>query len=623
MNSRSFIQIGGDGNTNKTRRKKATVATKRQYLDATTSESAVPEERQVRVAIYSRVSSDDSVDSNLSLPNQEDLGFQHCAKNNWKVVAVYREEGKSAKTDDRRKFLQMINDAMQGTRPFDVIVVHSTSRFARNVEHYLKYKRKLHGEGIELISLTQTFARDTGGFLAEMTTSGFDEYHSRRTSADVTRSMTAMAKAGYYPGGVLPLGYKAIPAPDNARRKLIVIDELERPLARLIFDLALFGTDKTGPLGISAIRDHLHKNGHRTRKGSLFSINTIHSTLTNSIYAGTKSYNVDPLVKEWEPGPAERVHITVPAIVGHDEFARLQNMLRAKDPRSGTAKTMSSPLLLAGLARCKCGGAMCLGTGTSARGPVYRYYHCNTSKRKGALACAGTRISEELLDEMLLKEVLSQVLRVERLTEILGRIQEQLAQENLEGSRRLSDLQRETEISRREYENLIAIASHSADFGSDPIILEKLRSAQGHHQRNVRALEGLLVQDGQIIELTDEHIQYFSELVSKRLRAPDKMLAKAYLNAIVLKVEVDGEKVVIVGSVPDLKKRVEEFTTKMFDETAETKVRGYVAEWCPMPAHLKSMNTMGLVSVWTLGDATRSLCFFEKCPDLEDVNSSE
>lgn len=42
-----------------------------------------------------------------------------------------------------------------------------------------------------------------------------------------------------------------------------------------------------------------------------------------------------------------------------------------------------------------------------------------------------------------------------------------------------------------------------------------------------------------------------------------------------------------------------------------------------MPAHLKSMNTMGLVSVWTLGDATRSLCFFEKCPDLEDKNSSE
>jgi site-specific DNA recombinase len=578
MKSSPFKQIALG--TTQVSRKRANVTDKRQFLDGTTSANTPSEEMQVRVAIYSRVSSDDSVDSNLSLPNQEELGFQHCARNNWRVVAVYREEGKSAKTDDRPKFLQMINDALSGTHPFDKIIVHSTSRFARNVEHYFQYKRQLHGEGIELISLTQTFSRDTGGFLAEMTTSGFDEYHSRRTSADVTRSMTAMAKAGYYPGGVLPLGYKAIPAPDNGRRKLIVIDELERPLARLIFDLALYGTEKTGPLGVKAIRGHLNNNGHRRRKGSLFAGNLIHLILTNSIYAGTKTYNLSPLVKEWEPGPAELVHITVPAIVRPDEFDRLQNMLRAKNPRFGAAKRMNSPMMLAGLARCKCGGAMSLGTGTSARGPVYRYYQCNNSARKGPLACVGTRISEQLLDEMVLQEVLSQVLKVDRLAEILGRIQQQFAQENLDGTRRLADLQREAEISRREYENLIALASHSEDFGSDPIIIEKLRVSQGRHQRNVRALEGLLVQDREASELTDEHIQYFSELVSERLQAPDKMLAKAYLNAIVSKVEVDSERVIIVGSVPTLNKRVEELTTKMFDERAETKVRGYVADWC-------------------------------------------
>ncbi|WP_421368115.1 recombinase family protein [Agrobacterium tumefaciens] len=359
-----------------------------------------------------------------------------------------------------------------------------------------------------------------------------------------------------------------------------MIDELERPFARLIFDLALYGTDKTGPLGIKAIRDHLNSNGHLTRRGSLFSSNTIHSILTNSIYAGKKTFNLDPLIKEWEPGPAELVHITVPAVVRPEEFDRLQNMLRAKDPRFGTAKAISSPLLLAGLARCRCGGAMSLATGTSARGPVYRYYQCNNFARKGSLACTGTRISEELLDQMVLQEVLAQVLRSDRLGEILGRIQDHLVQENLEGNLRLADLQRENEISRREYENLIAIASHSTDFGSDPIIIEKLRVAQGRHQRNARALEGLLARDGEAVELRNEHIQYFSQLVSERLRAPDKMLAKAYLNAIVSKVEVDNDTVTILGSVPNLKKRVEELASKMLDEDAETKVRGYVADWC-------------------------------------------
>ncbi|WP_421368118.1 recombinase family protein [Agrobacterium tumefaciens] len=201
MKPTSFKQVGRVGTADANPRKRSNVAAKRQLLDEANLGSSHPDERQRRVAIYSRVSSDDSVDSNLSLPNQEELGFQHCEKNHWKVVAVYREEGKSAKTDDRPKFLQMIEDALSEPRPFEVILVHSTSRFARNVEHYFQYKRQLHAQGIELISLTQTFARDTGGFLAEMTTSGFDEYHSRRTSADVTRSMTAMAKAGYYPGG--------------------------------------------------------------------------------------------------------------------------------------------------------------------------------------------------------------------------------------------------------------------------------------------------------------------------------------------------------------------------------------------------------------------------------------
>src|SRR5215217_4989297 len=57
----------------------------------------------------------------------------YCEAHGWDLVAVYRDEGKSARTDDlarRPDFARMLADAEAGL--FDVVISHKLDRFARN-----------------------------------------------------------------------------------------------------------------------------------------------------------------------------------------------------------------------------------------------------------------------------------------------------------------------------------------------------------------------------------------------------------------------------------------------------------------------------------------------------------
>src|SRR5215204_929944 len=86
----------------------------------------------IRAALYERVSSEEQVEG-YSLDAQDRAGRLYCEAQGWEIVQVYRDEGRSARTDDLSKrpaFQQMLADAGAGL--FDVVVVHKLDRFARN-----------------------------------------------------------------------------------------------------------------------------------------------------------------------------------------------------------------------------------------------------------------------------------------------------------------------------------------------------------------------------------------------------------------------------------------------------------------------------------------------------------
>ena len=122
-----------------------------------------------RAALYLRVSTGRQAEADLSIPDQRRQALAFCAAREWDVAVEFVEPGASG-MDDRRPELQRLLDmATAGGAPFDVVVVHSFSRFAR--DHFaLEYQvRRLRKAGVRLVSITQDLGDDITVAFANLT----------------------------------------------------------------------------------------------------------------------------------------------------------------------------------------------------------------------------------------------------------------------------------------------------------------------------------------------------------------------------------------------------------------------------------------------------------------------
>src|SRR5215470_17885830 len=109
----------------------------------------------LRAALYMRVSTGRQAEHDLSIPDQRSQLKLWCRANGHSVVAEYVEAGASAGDDRRPSFQQMIERACDGEHAFDLIVVHSYSRFFREAFEQEFYLRKLAKHGVKVVSITQ------------------------------------------------------------------------------------------------------------------------------------------------------------------------------------------------------------------------------------------------------------------------------------------------------------------------------------------------------------------------------------------------------------------------------------------------------------------------------------
>ena len=82
-----------------------------------------------RAALYLRVSTTRQAEHDVSIPDQRKQGETYCASRGYELVETFVEAGASATNDKRPEFQRMIDDGTSKPAPFDVIVVHSFSRF--------------------------------------------------------------------------------------------------------------------------------------------------------------------------------------------------------------------------------------------------------------------------------------------------------------------------------------------------------------------------------------------------------------------------------------------------------------------------------------------------------------
>ena len=107
-----------------------------------------------RAALYLRVSTGRQAESDLSIPDQRRQATAYCAGRGWEIAAEYVEPGASATDERRPEFQRMIDAATTKPPPFDVVLVHSFSRFFRDQFQLEFYVRRLARSGVRLASIT-------------------------------------------------------------------------------------------------------------------------------------------------------------------------------------------------------------------------------------------------------------------------------------------------------------------------------------------------------------------------------------------------------------------------------------------------------------------------------------
>ena len=378
-----------------------------------------------RAALYMRVSTGRQAEHDLSIPDQRHQLQSWCRAHGYEPAAEFVEAGASA-TDDRRPiFQQMIERACDGENAFDVIIVHSYSRFFREAFEQEFYLRKLARHKVRVVSITQPVGDENEPVHAMMrkVIALFDEYQSRENAKHVIRSMKENARQGFWNGATAPLGYKLVEAEKRGTKtkKKLDVDAVEAEYVRLIYKLYLYGDGTSGALGVKEVVKWLNRNGYRTRRGQTFGVAGVHKILTNTVYIGEWQFNVTSSRTRQRKPDAEIVKIAVPGIIEPHVFEQVQAQLRARNPRVVAPRLTTGPILLTGLAVCAtCQGAMTLRTGTSSTGAVHRYYTCSTCARKGKSACKGRSIRMDKLDGLVTEHLVERLLQPERLAVMLS-----------------------------------------------------------------------------------------------------------------------------------------------------------------------------------------------------------
>jgi DNA invertase Pin-like site-specific DNA recombinase len=238
---------------------------------------------------YFRVSTGRQAESDLSIPDQRSNAISHCTARSMRIVAEYVDAGVSGMEEDRPEFQWMIERATDDDRPFDIILVHSFSRFFRDAFGLEMYVRKIAKVGVRLISITQELGEDPTRVMMRQMIAMFDEYQSRENAKHVLRAMKENARQGYYNGSPLPMGYttEEVDKRGDRIKKKLVVDPVEAETVKTVFNLYRIGDGKSGPIGVKAIACWLNERGYRTRTSGRFGVSAIHVILTNSVYVGS------------------------------------------------------------------------------------------------------------------------------------------------------------------------------------------------------------------------------------------------------------------------------------------------------------------------------------------------
>lgn len=392
-----------------------------------------------KVALYARFSSDnqrtESIDAQIRAMNV------YCEQNGYTIVKTYIDEARSATTDRRPSFQQMIKDS--GNREFDILLVHKLDRFARNRYDSAVYKRELKKNGVSVYSVLENLDNSPESIMLEAVIEGMSEYYSQNLARETMKGMIETALQCKHTGGKPPLGYDV----DVTTRRL-VINHTESETVKMIFDMFVEG------YSYGDIIAELNLRGMCTKQGSEFHKNSLHDILSNEKYKGTYIFNRS---SHKSPNGTRNSHrkkeqeeiIAIPggcpAIISEETFDKAQKKLAENKRLGGTNKAKENYLLSSKVFCKECGRPMHGNTHNCGRGKTrLSTYRCPNRCKD----CNNKEINRDYLEDYLIYLLETEIFNSRALKKITRAIEQKSAMIRLdvEGASDLID----TEISNLE-----------------------------------------------------------------------------------------------------------------------------------------------------------------------------
>jgi site-specific DNA recombinase len=314
------------------------------------SRTSVNKTTTTDVIVYTRVSTKEQADKNLSLDTQKRTIEEYAIRSEKNILAYFGGTYESAKSDGRKEFMRMLDFIKKNKGKVSQILVYTLDRFSRTGGAAIKIASELREKhGVDVFAVTQpTDTSNPSGVLHQSMQLLFSEFDNKLRSQRVVAGMREKFMQGIW-SVKPPQGYDTVKI--NGTRKIVINEEGKK--IKFAFEWKVQGMkgeeiiEKLKAMGVKMYKQQLHK------------------IFINPFYCGIISHGMLN---------GKIVDGKHPALISKELFLKVNNIVTGSTRYGVPHKLENENIPLKVFTRCqRCGSAF---TGYLVKNRGLYYYKC-------------------------------------------------------------------------------------------------------------------------------------------------------------------------------------------------------------------------------------------------------
>ena len=325
---------------------------------------------------YVRVSTPEQADQTYNLPTQTKKVEDRCKRDGLPILKTFVDAGKSARTDDRAQFQEMLKYCRTHRGKVTHVVFADLSRLARNIEDQASTLGTFKQLGITPVSCDERIEDSAAGKLSVNLLGVVNQFFSDSLSERIRYRMAAGVQEGRFLW-LAPVGYLN---GTNGKTGLQV-DPQRAALVRQAFEWAA-----TRSYNLEEILRRLKLLGLTTRRaGRPLTKQTLSRMLRNQVYAG------------WVVSGENKVKGLHEPIISQELFDAVQDALDGKEAPPLRHKKLNNDFPLKGFVRCTACDKKLTAGWVKGRKEKYPRYWCWNPKCSSKVSASRDQIENSFL----------------------------------------------------------------------------------------------------------------------------------------------------------------------------------------------------------------------------------